>query len=561
MKKFNDAVSTVCRIKLPFDKSLKNAFLAYESSWETVDLKSEQTRKIYCELIDLQKFQKPVEKIQKDVIKLVVFDAQENECEIEEDDKKIEQPTEKRSWWNEIPHIDTKHPKSLSELAIERYAKNYKRGPIDDRVQCLNATDFGLFADIELPIMDLLDLENESFWKRLVETKVQNMSKFYEYLRSPKTNWKQIGIELKLSEFIENLAVEEFNHPNMVLFLEKLMISLQPFIENLVLRKMKSRKNHNYNKYNPKYKILNVPSIQCYHGSLGFIRYLTNLKVVSLMFGTGCLGINYERWLFKSSAIDFENLSIGIEKLEFLESFTISSTDLSESIKLFHILKSLQEKQHLKHLELSSCAISDDVGDHFKGFFEVNKSLESLELKYNSLNTEACNGIGKGIMSFQGVLKYLGLAGNQVFEAGFLAIGAGCKNSSQIQILDVKGCNLGENGGFRVAQLIGFHKALTSINACNVRFNAKGVKKLMENIETNYNLDSLECNDCNLTDNHMLKIKLVLKRNKYYKDNPLMRRAEFTSDDELEIDKWLKRVKHPLLLKHQRNYNSSDNTF
>lgn len=73
---------------------------------------------------------------------------------------------------------------------------------------------------------------------------------------------------------------------------------------------MKPRKEHDYNKYNPKYKMFNVPSVQCHHGSLVFMRYLTNLKVVSLMFEPGQLGYNYERWLFKTSVIDFEDLSM-----------------------------------------------------------------------------------------------------------------------------------------------------------------------------------------------------------------------------------------------------------
>ena len=122
--------------------------------------------------------------------------------------------------------------------------------------------------------------------------------------------------------------------------------------------------------------------------------------------------------------------------MDFLESFSISRVDLSEPLKTFYILNALQEKQNLKHLELSCCVVSDDIGDHFSDFFAVNKSLENLELKYNSLNSNVCYGIGKGIMKFKGVLKYLGLAGNHIMEAGFLAIGAGCKSSYQIQKLD-----------------------------------------------------------------------------------------------------------------------------
>lgn len=159
MKKFKDTVSTVNRIRLPFGKNLKNAFLAYESSWQTVQLKSEQNRKIFCELVDLQDAEKDVEKQIIDVKNSEAFDVPENEDEIEEEDKKLMQPTEERSWWNKIPHIDTNRPNSLNELAIESYAKNYKGGSIDNRIQCQNATDFGLIVDIELPIMDLLELK------------------------------------------------------------------------------------------------------------------------------------------------------------------------------------------------------------------------------------------------------------------------------------------------------------------------------------------------------------------------------------------------------------------
>lgn len=53
------------------------------------------------------------------------------------------------------------------------------------------------------------------------------MSQFDEYSRSSEINWKRVGIELKLSELIENLDVEEFNYPKKVLFLEKLMTSVK----------------------------------------------------------------------------------------------------------------------------------------------------------------------------------------------------------------------------------------------------------------------------------------------------------------------------------------------
>lgn len=155
MKKLKYALSSVNRIKLPIERSLKNAFLAYESSWETLELKSEQDRKIYSELFDIQNVEKPLEKTQTEVKKLEV---PENGDEDEEEEEIVKLP-ENKSWWNKAPNSVTKSPNPLSELSIEVYAKNYKRGPIDDRIQCRNSTDFGFYADIELPIMDLLELE------------------------------------------------------------------------------------------------------------------------------------------------------------------------------------------------------------------------------------------------------------------------------------------------------------------------------------------------------------------------------------------------------------------
>lgn len=50
----------------------------------------------------------------------------------------------------------------------------------------------------------------------------------------------------------------------------------------------------------------------------------------------------------------------------------------------------------------------------------------------------------------------------------------------------------------------------------------------------------------------MVKIKVLLTRNKYYKDNPILLKDNFTAEDEVEIVKFLKRVKHPLLLTYKK---------
>lgn len=52
----------------------------------------------------------------------------------------------------------------------------------------------------------------------------------------------------------------------------------------------------------------------------------------------------------------------------------------------------------------------------------------------------------------------------------------------------------------------------------------------------------------------MVKIKVLLLRNKYLKDNPLLNKKKFTAEDEIEIEKFLARTKHPLLLKYKKPF-------
>lgn len=56
----------------------------------------------------------------------------------------------------------------------------------------------------------------------------------------------------------------------------------------------------------------------------------------------------------------------------------------------------------------------------------------------------------------------------------------------------------------------------------------------------------------------MVQIKVLVSRNNYYKDNPILKKEKFTVDDEIEVEKFLKRTKHPLLLKYKKEFAPSN---
>lgn len=75
---------------------------------------------------------------------------------------------------------------------------------------------------------------------------------------------------------------------------------------------------------------------------------------------------------------------------------------------MLYILRGLRRLNNLKKIKLDFCALQDDIGGHFKKFFERNTSLEELELGGNQLGAQVCNDIGVSLRKFGGELKYLG---------------------------------------------------------------------------------------------------------------------------------------------------------
>lgn len=164
MKKFREKVSGICQIRLRPNREVENAYRAYETSWETERLESEVNRQIYCELIDLGMTGK-IEKVNenadiKSVIKVVdrTVNADDDDDDEEEEEQRLLGAEEKPKWWTKLS-VESNCPKRLNEIAVERIATDFKDGAVDERIFCQDAGDFGLLANVNLPILDLLELD------------------------------------------------------------------------------------------------------------------------------------------------------------------------------------------------------------------------------------------------------------------------------------------------------------------------------------------------------------------------------------------------------------------
>lgn len=79
-----------------------------------------------------------------------------------------------------------------------------------------------------------------------------------------------------------------------------------------------------------------------------------------------------------------------------------------------------------------------------------------------------------------------------------MAIGGGFCNSKHIRKLDFSGCGVDGEGAYKIAQIIGFHEQLESMDMCAVFLGSSGGEKLLENVSNHYNLVHLECRGCGM---------------------------------------------------------------
>lgn len=166
MKKFREKVSTISQLQPNLSRDVQNTFRAYETSWETECLESEKRRKVYCELIDLGR-QENSENISENfeensigkTTKLVVDKLTIDDNDSDEDEQVTTTVSDdKAKWWTRF-NAGSNQPRRLRQVAAQTLAESYKKGPVDERIWCQDAIDFGLNADIELPILDLLEIK------------------------------------------------------------------------------------------------------------------------------------------------------------------------------------------------------------------------------------------------------------------------------------------------------------------------------------------------------------------------------------------------------------------
>ncbi|XP_021700040.1 protein NLRC5 [Aedes aegypti] len=337
------------------------------------------------------------------------------------------------------------------------------------------------------------------------------MVDFLKYDRDHNTNWKNLGVELKVSEALEQETPEYWFEGD----LEEILVKSQPFVRSLVISQLQPYKQIEPEENYEQYKVYNPTPELCSHGSLVILKHLVNLTSLSLAFGLGDATRGYERRFFIFSLEDVKNLVKAMANLPQLRHFKLSRSRM-EPDKLKALLDQLATMK-IERLELPYCYLKTDAGMLLAKYIsKCPGTLINLNVSGNFLDGEQIENFGYGINVYQGVLEKLDLSHNPIGESGVLTLGGAIKKTPQIRELNVTGCEIGEQGALRVVQLLGFHAPLNILHMNCTPLGRAGGKKLIEVLKENWPVEEVNCKFCNLKPSHEKRIQSILRRNKKF---------------------------------------------
>lgn len=215
-------------MKIFNERDSRNALDVYYPGKQTLEAITEEGRNIFAENLIFIRVEDEREKkrlrlkaIEMEAVRKMIKELlSQNKVEEEEvedfEQEEDKEPVEKTTEKEEEEIFD---PDVLKKLCVQAYAEQYQQGPIDRRVQYDDFVCFGENCNIELPVNDIVKLKNDIFWKRVVEAKHGDLIEFFKnstekYKHIPNDmnlNWRQMGIEDKFAELIENLDPYEWN--------------------------------------------------------------------------------------------------------------------------------------------------------------------------------------------------------------------------------------------------------------------------------------------------------------------------------------------------------------
>ncbi|XP_050093951.1 uncharacterized protein LOC126576688 [Anopheles aquasalis] len=467
------------------ERTIWNAYRTWAPSRQTQQLASEAKRSLFPELVSF---------------------GRKQHCRSFEDVvcQKQQQP--------EQPDTDpSSHlPKRLSNLIVEHLVKHFDGGREPTQFTCCQRRHFGSVLSTDLHLLKIIDLDSEYYWKRVVWCLLRDPLQYYELSSNTETDWKRLGVELKLSHLIERQDPRYWD-------LEHLKETIQKAAT--IVRRLDIEQLVPFPSVEPlegyeSYEFQNTPVTLCHHGSLSVLGHLSDLTSLSLVFGVNHWTHQpYRKRYSECSVADIENLARALRKLPKLKCFSLSRSAL-DGEKLSLLLQSLDQLP-LQTLRLVRCELGTACGGILGRFLSrCQPTLTELDLSGNRLDARELDQLGPGLAVYRGAVDRLDLSYNPLGQSGILILGGAIKGTAQLTELILTGCHrMGTEGAYRVIQLLGFHEPLRKVTLNCIPICRKGQAKLVQILRENKRIEEVRCRECGLPPTVRQKVRKILLQN------------------------------------------------
>lgn len=168
------------------------------------------------------------------------------------------------------------------------------------------------------------------------------------------------------------------------------------------------------------------------------------------------------------------------------------------AIGVRHVCDAMRNNKEVRILCLGNNNATDAAAEGIATMLHANGTLESLDLRFNSLTAAAVKPIAQEGIKANTSLTSLCLAGNPIGAVGMETIAhtliAHQRNS--LTQLDLSSCELGPAGGMRLANLLGSSITLREVNLSENGLDDDTAVALAENVATSISLSQLDvcCN-------------------------------------------------------------------
>jgi len=370
----------------------------------------------------------------------------------------------------------------LTSLCLVAAAQNFKLRPtfagvpdkFKDRMISMLPTAPTLALEISSPLID-----DESYWRRCAMQKWQNY-----IVSNHGHSWKQL--------FFERSCEEE---------LEAFDGTLQAQEE--VTRFLKLAQDYVYN--------LRIRQFTC-HNDIAFIfDNLPNLCVLSVIYGSRNVGMEYDRSVFGMKLVDAEFMA---KQLALSDSLTtlILQENLLDDEKVRRLVQGLRPNQTVTSLDLSHNRIADRGARSICKLLGDNAVLNRLVLCDNHLHSESGKFLGRMLQSNR-TLQDLNVRLNRLGDKGGCYVFEGLKTNAVLRSLNLSANGLDTEAARVFGAMARGNTALTSLDLSSNALQPEGGTSVREGLEGNSTLTYLDVRLNKIPQDVEVAIRSMVKAN------------------------------------------------